>query len=310
MFFGDSVEKSNMEILFDVFEESIKTLYDIKPRKYFELFFETADNILSGSLSKTYDEETDEKLLHIYSHLTDVDFAPEDIRKALQSIIIRGYKEEGIHQDVTPDTLGFLIAYLISRLNKEDSISILDPLAGSGNMLLSIENHLNLNCNLYAIENNELKVQILKCFADLSNTLVEIYFQDTTNIKMKDMDFVVFDMETTFDNKSYFPYDVVSHHMNSLKDDGYMIALLPNDFFEHDKDGEFKKSLSEVGRVFGIIELPGDFFKSNPKSIIIFKKNTLVDKNCLMVQLPSFNDDKAFNDVLFKIEEWFLNNKN
>ena len=158
MFFGDSVEISNMEKMFDVFEESIKTLYDIKPRPYFELFFETADNILSGELLKTYDDETDEKLLHIYSRLTDVDFAPEDIRKALQSLIIRGYKEEGIVQDLTPDTLGFLIAYLISRLTKETNISILDPLAGSGNMLISIENHLNINCNLFAIENDKLKV--------------------------------------------------------------------------------------------------------------------------------------------------------
>lgn len=299
-----------MEKLFDVFEESISTMYNAKPRKYFELYFETANNILASELTNKYDDETNEMLLRIYSKLQDVDFAPEDIRKALQSIIIRGLKEEGLQQDVTPDTLGFFIGYLISRLSSSNQLSILDPLAGTGNLLISIENHLKSDCNLYAIDNDKLKVNILKSIADLTSTLVEIYFQDTLNIKMKDMDFVVFDMPSAFDMKSYFPYDVVLHHLNSLKDDGYMIALLPNDFFEHDLDGKFKKGISNLGRVYGIIELPDDFFKSNPKSIILFKKNTLKDKNCLMVKLPSFTDDKAFNDVLYKIEDWFLNNKN
>lgn len=299
-----------MELIFDVLEESIDTLYNAKPRKYFDMFFETVKNILESDLTVKYDEETDAKLLRIYSRLTDHDFAPEDIRKALQSIIMRGYKEEGMLQDVTPDTLGFLIAYLMSRMTNKKELSILDPLAGSGNMLFSIDNHLSMNCKLFAIENDKKKVEILKYAADLQSTLVEIYFQDTTNIKMKDMDFVVFDMETRNSGDGYFPYDVVLNHMDSLVDDGYMIGLLSNDFFEHDKDSSFKERLEKKGRVYGIIELPGDFFKSNPKSIVIFKKNTLKDKNCLMVKLPSFTDDKAFNNVIYQIEEWFLNNKN
>lgn len=299
-----------MEKLFDCFEESISVLYEAKPRKYFDLYFETVNNILESKLTQSYDPETDEKLLHIYEKLSDIEFSPEDIRKALQSIIIRGYKEESLEQDLTPDTIGFFIAYLISRISRDEpELSILDPLAGAGNMLISIENHLNMNLNLFAIENNKLKVQLLKSLADLTNTMVEIYFQDTLNIKMKDMDYVVFDMPRLSNSESYFPYDVVLHHLDSLKDDGYIIGILPNDFFEYDKDSSFKKSLSEKGRVFGIIELPDDFFKSNPKSIIMFKKNTLKDKNCLMVKLPSFTDDKAFNDVLYKIEDWFLNNK-
>lgn len=300
-----------MEKLFDAIEQSISVLYEQRPRKYFDMYFETVKNILENELSVSYDDETNEKLLHIYQKLEDVDFTAEDVRKALQSIIMRGYKEEKMVQDVTPDTLGFLLGYLISRISRdEEELSVLDPLAGSGNMLISIENHLNKKLSLYAIENDKTKVQILKSMADLTNTMVDIYFQDSLNIKMKDMDWVVFDMPVSFDSKSYMPYDIVLHHMQSLKDDGYMIGILPNDFFEHDPNMEFKNALGEVGRVFGIIELPDDFFKSNPKSVIMFKKSTLKDKNCLMVKLPSFTDIEAFNNVLYQIEEWFLNNKN
>ena len=51
-----------MEKLFDVFEESISTMYNAKPRKYFELYFETANNILASELTNKYDDETNEML--------------------------------------------------------------------------------------------------------------------------------------------------------------------------------------------------------------------------------------------------------
>ena len=307
---GDMMEYTNMELFYDVMEESISTLYELNKRSYFDLFFESVKNILESDLTTHYDEEADAKLLRIYSRLSDKDFTPEDIRKALQSIIIRGLNEEHEVQDVTPDTIGFLMAYLISRLHQGREVSILDPLAGTGNMLLSIESHLNMNVSLFAIENSKLKINILKSMADLCQTIVEIYFQDTLNIKMKDMDFVVFDIPTSYTLDPYFPYYLVLHHLESLKDDGYMIGLLPNDFFEHDNDMMFKEGLSKIGRVYGIIELPDSFFKSSPKSIIIFKKNTLKDKNCLMVKLPTFDDEGAFDNVLQQIEDWFLKNKN
>ena len=220
-----------MELFFDVMEESISTMYEANPRPYFDLYFETVNNLLESDVTVHYDDEIDAKLLRIYSKLTDVDFAPEDIRKALQTIIIRGLNEEHEVQDITPDTLGFFFAYLISRLKVGNEISILDPLAGSGNLLFSIESHLNLDCKLFAIENNKLKTKILKSMADLMSTMCEIYFQDTLNIKMKDMDFVTFDMSTEYTLDPYFPYYLVLHHMESLKDNGYMIGLLPNDFF-------------------------------------------------------------------------------
>ncbi len=299
-----------MELFYDVLFESIETLYEVTKNDYFTLYFESVKNILDSDLTVKYDSETNDKLLRIYSRLEDKDFTPEDIRKALQSIIIKGLNESGLVNDVTPDTMGYLIAYLISRMSSEKELKILDPLAGSGNLLLSIEQHLSANCQLFSIENNKLKTDILKSMADLTSTIVEIYFQDTLNIKMSDMDFVVFDMMQQFNLEPYFPYQFVLHHLESLKDDGYMVGLLPNDFFEHDIDKSFKNKLEGIGRVYGIIELPDNIFKSNPKSIIIFKKNTLKDKNCLMVKLPSFNDERAFNDVLSRIEDWFLKNRN
>lgn len=98
--------------------------------------------------------------------------------------------------------------------------------------------------------------------------------------------------------------------MQSLLFNGYLISIVDNDFFDFDKDGTFKKNLMKDSHVYGIIELPDDFFIRKPKSIVIFKHTQGENKNCLMVKLPSFNDVNAFNSTISQIEAWFLKNKN
>lgn len=304
-----SVESNNLELFFDVLEKTIEVIYDQTHKKYFDLYFKTVDNILSGSVKGDYDEEISLKLERLYSKLSDVDFTPEEIRKALQAIIIRGFKEQGVINDLTPDTIGFLIAYLISRFNKEKrDVRILDPLCGTGNLLFSIDNHVNFNCDLFAIDHNDLKINLCKSMADLMNTNIELYLQDSNNIKMKDMDFIVFDCPTISSTDNYFPYEVVLNHKDSLKDNGIMIGVVPNDFFMYDKDGTFKNKLLEDSSVYGIIELPDNFFISQPKSIVIFKKCPKTDSKCMMIKLPSFDDVRMFNEALTQIEAWFEKN--
>lgn len=304
------MEYSNLELFYDVLEKSIEILYNCTRKKYFDLYFDTVKNIISCDVSDDIDPENKERLNRLYSKLSDKDFNPEDIRKSLQAIIIKGYIESKMLNDLTPDSIGFLVGYLISRLTNNKSINILDPFSGSGNLLFSIENHLNLDCNLFAIDNDSLKVNILKSMADLLDTNVEIYLNDTLNVSLKNMDFIVFDSPYILNDDKYILYDYILHHLNGLNDNGYMISILPNDFFEHDNDQMFKKRLLENSSVYGILELPTDIFNSQPKSIVIFKRKLKTDNNCLMVKLPSFNDVKSFNDVLGQIEAWFEKNKN
>ena len=112
-----------------------------------------------------------------------------------------------------------------------------------------------------------------------------------------------------FEKEYYFPYLCVLQHMASLKDDGYFIGIVPNDFFEHDEDGFFKENIVNHGSVLGVLELPVNMFKANPKSIVIFTKKPLESKKCLLVELPSFSDPALLNKALIQIEDWFLINK-
>ena len=273
----------------------------------------TVQNILAGEVVCDCDEETKNKLNQIYDQLVGVDFTVEDVRKAMQAIFLKGFKEMRIlNGNTTPDTLGIFIAYLITKLNANKKITILDPLCGTGNLLHTVINHLDKECTSFACDHDVWMTKLTKMVSDLLGIPVELYLQDTRNLSLKDMDCILFDMPNVIleEKKSYFPYEAILHYKEMLKPDGAMIAILGSDFFNYDKNQEFKKQLLQDCSIIGLIELPDSMFVAKPKIILVIQKCMLDKKNCFMVKLPSFTDVKEFNKSLMEIEAWFENNKN
>lgn len=309
-------ETPNLELFYDVLDESICKLYEIKKQSFLNLLIETGKNIVSQDvLNKEVTPEQKKELLDIYRKLDDVDFNVEEIRKGFQLMVLRAFNEANLKVgDITPDTLGIFISYLINKLKgKVDKLKILDPVVGCGNLLYSVANHLDCDLHLFGIENVRELCDIASIQGDLLNYDIEIFCQDTLNNPFSDIDIVVADINgydvKAFEKDYYFPYLCVLQHMASLKEDGYFIGILPNDFFEHDEEGFFKENIVNYGSVLGVLELPVNMFKANPKSIVIFSRQPLESKKCLLVELPSFSDPNTLNKALIQIEDWFLMNK-
>jgi len=305
------VKIDNLELFYDCVDESNNLLYEIFHRPYFELIEMTAQNILEGEVVTDVDEENRKKLKKIYNKLKNVDFSVEDVRKAMQSIILRGFKEMNIpNGQTTPDTIGIFITYLITKLCNNKEISIVDPLCGTGNLLLTIANHLDKKVNLFACDNDLWMTKLIKIQADLLNENIDIYYQDAMSLYLSGIDTVVFDMPHSIKgDNGYFPYQAILHFADYVKDDGSMIGLVENDFFDYDKNQEFKKELLGKMSIIGIVELPDNMFKfSKPKIVLVLRKR-VEDKKCFMVKLPSFSDVKEFNESLIEIEAWFEKNK-
>ena len=301
---------ANLELFYDVFDESCDFLYDKLHLKYLDLIILTANNILAGEVLNDLEDEDIKKLNKIYAKLTDVDFNVEEIRKAMQAQILKGIKEMNFQNGLTtPDSIGLLVAYLISRLSKAKSLNICDPLIGSGNMLYTISNHLTANLNLFGCDHNEYMIKIAKVFADLLETNVELHLEDTLNLKIYNLDFIVFDMPNVIKDKDdYLPYKWFLHYNELIKDDGYIISLINNDFFDYDNNKRFKEELLKTSSIVCLIELPDNMFVSKPKIIIVINKKIWDKKKMFMTKLPSLSDVKAFNSELVKLEQWFNEN--
>lgn len=307
------MKTEHLELFYDCVDQSNDILYEAFHKSYFDLIEMTVQNILAGEVVCDCDEETKNKLNQIYDQLVGVDFTVEDVRKAMQAIFLKGFKEMRIlNGNTTPDTLGIFIAYLITKLNANKKITILDPLCGTGNLLHTVINHLDKECTSFACDHDVWMTKLTKMVSDLLGIPVELYLQDTRNLSLKDMDCILFDMPNVIleEKKSYFPYEAILHYKEMLKPDGAMIAILGSDFFNYDKNQEFKKQLLQDCSIIGLIELPDSMFVVKPKIILVIQKCMLDKKNCFMVKLPSFTDVKEFNKSLMEIEAWFENNKN
>ncbi len=303
------VKISNLEIFFDCFDESNNFLYEKFHKRYFELIEMTANNILASEVLTEFDDPNDEKELQkIYDKLKGVEFSCEDVRKAMQSIILRGFKQERIPNGMTtPDTLGIFISYLITKITKEKELSILDPLCGVGNLLLTVSNHLDKDLKLFACDHDLWMAKLTKITADLLSTDVEILLQDTLSLALSNMDFIIYDIpHTEYEkDKPYFPYESMLKYKDMLKDGGSIIAILENDFFSYDSNQEFKKELLKDTSILGLVELPDEMFKATKPKIIVVLQKIKVEDKCFMVKLPSFTDVSAFNESLIEIEAWF-----
>ncbi len=307
------VKLNNLELFYDCVDESNNFLYEVFRKPYFELIEMTVKNILAGEVLTEFEDPNDlKKLKKIYAKIKNVDFTVEDVRKAMQSIILRGFKEMRIpNGNTTPDTIGIFMAYLITKMCPNKEISIVDPLCGTGNLLFTIANYLDKETKLYACDNDLWMTKFTSLTSDLLGLNTEVFLQDSLELNLSGIDSLVFDMphEELKDNK-YFPYEAILHYKNMLKDDGCMIGMVENDFFNYDKNQEFKKKLLEDMSIIGLTELPDEMFKAvKPKIILVLQKRKLSENTkCFMVKLPSFTNVNSFNEALLDIEAWFEKN--
>jgi site-specific DNA-methyltransferase (adenine-specific) len=307
------VKLNNLELFYDCVDESNNFLYEVFRKPYFELIEMTVKNILAGEVLTEFEDPNDlKKLKKIYAKIKNVDFTVEDVRKAMQSIILRGFKEMRIpNGNTTPDTIGIFMAYLITKMCPNKEISIVDPLCGTGNLLFTIANYLDKETKLYACDNDLWMTKLTSLTSDLLGLNTEVFLQDSLELNLSGIDSLVFDMphEELKDNK-YFPYEAILHYKNMLKDDGCMIGMVENDFFNYDKNQEFKKKLLEDMSIIGLTELPDEMFKAvKPKIILVLQKRKLSENTkCFMVKLPSFTNVNSFNEALLDIEAWFEKN--
>ncbi len=306
------VKLVNLELFYDVITESNEILFEEFHKPYFDLLEMTINNMLEQTILQDVEEETEEKLTNCYHKLEGIDFTKEDIRKAMQSVILLGFKEMGIPNGyTTPDTLGIFIAYLISKMVNKKEINILDPMCGTGNLLFTISNYLEKDMNLFAVDNDQEMARLTKLTADILDTQTEIYLEDMFSYDQIGFDAVVLDMpHKEYDGKEYFPYKALSHVKKLVSDNGCLIAILENDFFNYDSNQSFKNDLLSDMSIVGLVELPNEMFKTGKPKIILALQKRKIDNPCFMVKLPNFTDANAFGNVLRQVEMWFEKNKN
>lgn len=328
--------------LFHTLDESTKILKKELEIPYLEALIHTGENLID--YGEVYNEENilSEEIVNDLKELyqkVDLDhFDSEIIRQAMQIALLRGMKEDYIQPNyqMTPDSLGSLIAYLIEIIAEpQEKIHLVDLTVGTGNLLLTISHFLNQVPNREisrsGVDNDELMLSLASTNSAIQRTPINLIYQDAlSNLLLQPADIIVSDLpigyypieetiqkfKTRFtdkNEKSYSHYLLVEQAMKYLKEDGYGFFLLPSNIFNDEKISVLLNYLNQVGFIQGIIQLPKEVFanEESRKSVLVVQKKgqKAKQKEVLMVSAPDFKDLEAMKTFLGEITEWKKTNE-
>ena len=326
-------QHSPVERLFTLFNETALILQEELSCSYLEALAETGENVFQQSILQQDElsELTIHRLKKQYDEINLEQFTNEEIRKAYQLVILKGMKEnvQPNHQ-MTPDTVGMLVAYLVGKFMTAPSFSLLDPAVGTGNLITTVLNHVNKDIEAIGIDVDDLLIKLAYVNANLQEHPVGLFNQDSLEPLFIDpVDCVVSDLPVGF-----YPNDVraadyqlkaenghtFAHHLFieqsvlHTKPGGYLFLVIPNGLFESDQAPMLHEYMKENVIIQGLLQLPSSMFKNKAaaKSIFILQKQgdgVVPPKQALLVDLPSLTKIQEMDKILIQIEKWFKDNK-
>jgi len=259
------------------------------------------------------------------------DASKEDIRKAIQLAILKGMRKnvQPNHQ-MTPDSLGFLVGYFVEQffektLAEQKQITVLDPTIGTGNLMLTVMNHLDGKIEGVGVEIDELLIQLAAAAGDLQQQPIALYRQDALqNLMVEPVDGVVCDLPIGFypdtefaenfeihseDGMTFAHHLLIEQSMNYTKDGGYLFFLVPNNLFESEQAPLLYSYVQKHAWIQAVVQLPENLFKQKEmgKSLFILQKK--VDggkavKDVLLAKVPKLDNIPALESFFVQVQKW------
>ncbi|WP_099158777.1 class I SAM-dependent methyltransferase [Virgibacillus ndiopensis] len=322
------MENSNVEKLYKWLDQTTESIQQHDNEPYLDSLATALECLFYHDVSEDIDDILSQKIQNALKEVELSLYQTVDIRKAIQLAILKGMKDSTQQQHLmTPETVALLVSYLAEKLTKgKEKVRIFDPASGTANLLTSVVNHLKQPTEAFGSEIDPTLIRLSLLNANLQKVNVDFFHQDSLRPFLMDpVDLLVADLPV-----GYYPDDIraneyelkadsghsYSHHLfieQSLKyteDGGYLIFVIPEFLFDSDQSDKLHEFLQENAHIIGVLRLPESAFKSkkNIKSILVLQKKgeqTATPKQPLLVNLPSFKNAKAMDDILNQMNEWF-----
>ena len=286
-----------------------------------EALGETLQNIVNDNTAQQVEglpsNEVVQELNKAYKQLDLTSYSSEEIRRMIQFAFLKAAKEDGLqtNHQMTPDTIGLLVAYMIDQMTKKDeTLQIADFAAGSGNLLSTILLFLQSagkTAQGTAIDNDEVLVHLaLQAFA-LEQLDVKTSLQDGLQDLLVDpQDFVVSDLPTKNEEGHSFAHHLlIEQHIRYLKEAGIGLFIVPTNLFETAEGETLLAYLQRETYVQAMLAFPRNLFKDVQfsKSLLIVQKRGKSAKQVsqvLLGDIPEFKNREKFRKFTLTFEKW------
>ncbi|MBP3040382.1 class I SAM-dependent methyltransferase [Bacillaceae bacterium Marseille-Q3522] len=322
-----------VEELFFIFNNTAVLLQEELSCTYLDALAATGENIFHQAiLQEELSELTKKRLRKTYENTRLNKYTKEQIRQAFQLAILKGMQEniQPNHQ-MTPDSIGMIIGFLLNKFVTETSFRLLDPAVGTGNLLTTVMNQqINKQISAIGVEIDDLLIKLAYVHANLQEKSVELFNQDSLEpLFVEKVDAVVCDLPVGYypndvrakdyelcakDGHSYAHHLFIEQSVRHVKPGGYLFLIIPNGLFESKQAPALQAYIQKYVHLQGILRLSLSLFKNKQaaKSILILQTKAAgvtPPKQVLLAQLPGLSKKREVETIFRKIDQWVKENK-
>lgn len=276
----EKIEQTYMLLL-----ENVQEIQNNLLTSFYDALIEQNGSYLDGDIELDSVRQNNEKLKALK-------LSKEEWRRAYQFLLMKAAQTEPLqaNHQFTPDSIGFILTFLIDQLSKKEHIDILEIGSGMGNLAETILNNTQKNMDYLGLELDDLLIDISASIADVMDAKVSFVQGDAVRPQvLKESDVIISDLPVGFypDDNIATRYKVASrqehtyaHHLlmeqslKYLKSGGYAIFLAPNDLLTSSQSDLLKKWLQKHAQIVAMIALPESLFgnAAYAKTIFVLKK--------------------------------------
>lgn len=297
--------------------ENVQEIQNDLLTSFYDALIEQNGSYLDGDIELDSVRQNNEKLKALK-------LSKEEWRRAYQFLLMKAAQTEPLqaNHQFTPDSIGFILTFLIDQLSKKEHIDILEIGSGMGNLAETILNNTQKNVDYLGLELDDLLIDISASIADVMDAKVSFVQGDAVRPQvLKESDVIISDLPVGFypDDSIAARYEVAStqdhtyaHHLlmeqslKYLKSDGYAIFLAPNDLLTSSQSDLLKKWLQKHAQIVAMIALPESLFgnAAYAKTIFVLKKQ---DEQAMQPFVYALSDLQNQADLLTfseKFQNW------
>ena len=273
-------------------------------------------------------EAQDSRIVDNNQALEKLNLSAEEWRRAFQFLLIKASQTEllQVNHQLTPDSIGFILLYLLEELTADKSLDVLEIGSGTGNLAYTLLNNSQKELHYMGIEVDDLLIDLSASMADVMQLDAQFIQEDAVRPQlMKPSDVIISDLPI-----GYYPNDAIAkryqvastsehtyaHHLlmeqslKYLKNDGLAIFLAPNNLLTSPQSDLLKDWLHQAASVLAVIALPENLFghEKNAKSIFVLKKQTDTPQETCVYQLGDLQQQESMLAFIENFQKWKTDN--
>ena len=269
-------------------------------------------------------EAEDELIGKNNQRLRELDLTAEEWRRTFQFLFIKANQTEPMQHNhqFTPDSIGFLLTFLLDELVAGQTASVLEIGSGTGNLAQTILHHSQKQLDYLGVEVDDLLIDLSASMAEVMDSAISFVQGDAVRPQiLKESQIIISDLPV-----GYYPNDAIAqryqvaspeghtyaHHLlmeQSLKylaKDGYAIFLAPNNLLTSEQSPLLKAWLQDQASVVATIALPTNLF-GNPnqaKSIFILQKKGHLSGPTFVYALQDLQNSEDLQAFVTAFKKW------